>query len=250
MNNSELRSIPISWLIFQSRRPRRPSRSETAAATSRTLFKYPQLIDYYIKFKEDHGQAAASMSHQRVLETEEQFVVLLGNFIERLNRDTLFYATAGDTLDEAVKRVLFLKDVIENKDGYKIFYLKGRPIKRESDIHIMFKLTWFATESDVTPEANAGRGPVDFKVSRGAADKTLVEFKLASNSKLKQNLEKQVEIYERAHDTDKAIKVILFFSEEEEVKVNKILNELGLGNERYIVLIDCRDDNKPSASRA
>jgi prolyl-tRNA synthetase len=77
-----------------------------------------------------------------------------------------------------------------------------------------------------------------------------VEFKLASNSKLAQNLAKQVEIYKKAHDTDKAIKVILFFSVEEEARARKIIADLGLSSEKYIVLIDARSDNKLSASRA
>ena len=97
----------------------------------------------------------------------------------------------------------------------------------------MFRLTWCASESDVSPETNAGRGPVDFKISRGASDKTLVEFKLASNPKLEQNLANQVEIYKQAHDTDKAIKVIMFFSLEEETRVNRVLRNLKLDKEKY-----------------
>ena len=54
-----------------------------------------------------------------------------------------------------------------------------------------------ATEYDVNREVNNGRGPVDFKVSKGSKDTTLVEFKLASNTKLKKNLENQVEIYKK-----------------------------------------------------
>lgn len=146
--------------------------------------------------------------------------------------------------------MLFLQNVIENKDGYRIFYVKGQPIKREADLQIMFRLTWFASPSDVSRESNEGRGSVDFKASRGAHDKTLVEFKLASNSKLAQNLAKQVEIYKKAHDTDKVIKVILFFSAEEETKTRKILSDLGLAGEKYVVLIDARRDNKVSASKA
>jgi hypothetical protein len=89
---------------------------------------------------------------------------------------------------------------------------------------------------------------VDFKISLGSADKTLVEFKLASNSKLAQNLQNQVEVYKKAHDTNKAIKVILYFTLEERQKVDKILKDLGLENETYVVLIDARNDNKESAS--
>jgi len=73
---------------------------------------------------------------------------------------------------------------------------------------------------------------------------------LATNTKLAQNLQNQVEIYKKAHDTDKAIKVILFFSAEEELRVKKILKLLGLSDEKYIVLIDARKDNKVSASKA
>lgn len=50
---------------------------------------------------------------------------------------------------------------------------------------------------DVNREVNNGRGPVDFKISKGSKDTTLVEFKLASNSKLKNNLAKQVDIYKK-----------------------------------------------------
>jgi transposase len=86
------------------------------------------------------------------------------------------------------------------------------------------------------------------KAYKGAFDKTLVEFKLASNSKLRQNLTNQVEIYKKAHDTEKSIKAILFFSKKEEEKVKNILVDLGISNEKYVVLIDARKDNKLSAS--
>jgi hypothetical protein len=111
-------------------------------------------------------------------------------------------------------------------------------------------LTWFASPSDVTREANDGRGPVDVKISRGAADKTLVEFKLASNSHLRRNLERQAEIYQRASDADRAIKVIFFFTDAERRKVVSILEDLKIADSPDIVLIDARSDNKPSGSRA
>jgi hypothetical protein len=125
------------------------------------------------------------------------------------------------------------------------------PIRREVDLQLFFRLTWFATPSDVNREVNNGRGPVDYKVSRGSKDATLVEFKLASNSQLQRNLEKQVPIYEKASDpTNPSIKVILYFTESELRKVQDILNNLKLIDNPNIVLIDARNDNKPSASKA
>jgi len=227
-----------------------PRKTDIAKAVIAVIKKYPELLDYYIKYKEEHGNEAQSISEERVKEVYSLFVAELSNFIHKLGTDTQFYKKSGDTLSESYERVLFLKNVIENKDGYRIFYYKGTAIKRESDVHVMFRLTWGASPSAVSREANEGRGPVDFVISRGAKDKTLVEFKLASNTKLAQNLEKQVDIYKKAHETDKSIKVIIFFSAEEEEKVKKILKDLGLSKEKYIVLIDARNDNKISASKA
>ena len=45
-----------------------------------------------------------------------------------------------------------------------------------------------------------------------------------------------------------AFKVILFFSESELNKVEKVLSELNLTNDSDIILIDARKDNKISAS--
>jgi hypothetical protein len=62
---------------------------------------------------------------------------------------------------------------------------------------------------------NDGRGPADYKVSRGSGDKTIVEMKLAKNTHLGRNLEKQAEIYQKASDAKSAIKAIIYFTEEE-----------------------------------
>ena len=85
-------------------------------------------------------------------------------------------------------------------------------MSRERDVQILFRLTWHYTLSDVSREVDDGRGSTDFKVSRGAADKTLVEFKLASNSQLKRNLLNQLDIYKKASDAEAGYKVIIYFT--------------------------------------
>ncbi len=148
------------------------------------------------------------------------------------------------------KELMYLKDAIENKGCHRLFYVAGQPVKREADLQIMYRLVWVGTPSDVTTEANDGRGPADFKISRGARDKTIIELKLASNSQLRNNLQKQAEIYMRASDASHSLKGILYFTREDELKVAKILKELKLENDESIVLIDARSDNKPSGSKA
>lgn len=114
----------------------------------------------------------------------------------------------------------------------------------------MFRLTWCATAFDVNAEVDNGRGPVDYKISMGKANAGLVEFKLASNTSLEKNLRNQVAIYEEASNTNRSLKVILYFSDSELDKVLRILNNLGLVRNPNIILIDANSDNKPSASKA
>ncbi|WP_338532719.1 hypothetical protein RBB83_19485 [Paenibacillus peoriae] len=161
---------------------------------------------------------------------------------------TEFYKSDIRTPDLTRQRIEYLKYVIENNDGYKLFYHNGVEVADEDKIQLLFKFVWFETEADVNREVNNGRGSVDYKVSKGASDSTLVEFKLARNSKLKSNLRNQVGIYEKANGTGKSFKVILYFSQAEHKKVNEILKELSLENDTSIYLIDARRDNKPSAS--
>ena len=126
-----------------------------------------------------------------------------------------------------------------------ISQLSGSPICK-----VLYRLVWFGTTSDVSTEVNDGRGPADFKISRGAKDKTIVEMKLAKNTHLKRNLQKQAEIYKKASSAQHAIKAILIFTEQEEERVQEVLQELGMLNNPDIILIDARADNKPSGSKA
>jgi hypothetical protein len=48
----------------------------------------------------------------------------------------------------------------------------------------------------------------------------------------------------------RAIKVIMFFTADEEERVATIFGELGLSGSKDVVLIDARRDNKPSGSKA
>ncbi|MCM7487891.1 hypothetical protein [Enterobacter kobei] len=229
--------------------PDKPKKKDYEDAARLAIKKHPEFIDYFIKYKEDHSYEAHKQSDLKVSEIEDIFIELVQGLAEKINAESDFYHSKFNTLDESFKRVNYLKQVIENNDGYKIFYLKGSPIKREADLQLLFRLTWFATPSDVNSEVNNGRGPVDYKISRGNKDKTLVEFKLASNSQLKRNLANQVEIYEKANETHNSIKVILYFTDTELNAVYKILKELKLKEGKNLVLIDARP-NKLSASKA
>lgn len=207
------------------------------------------MLDYYIKIKEEDKDEAKDVSTNIVSKADRMFIRNIQQLISVLHSDTTFYdEVAIGSYEASKRRVEFLRHIIEDCDGYKLFYdNNGKPVKKEKDLQLLFKLTWFGTAFDVNAEANNGRGPVDFKVSYGAFDKTLVEFKLAKNTKQKQNLMNQVGIYERANDTNQSMKVILYFSKQELLSVQRTLKQLHLENNENIILIDACN-NKVSAS--
>jgi hypothetical protein len=75
-------------------------------------------------------------------------------------------------------------------------------------------------------------------------------MKLAKNTALERNLVKQLPIYQAASDAEHGIKAIIYFSAQEQVRAEGILDKLGLLGHKDIILIDARDDNKPSGSKA
>ncbi len=249
--SDQLRAEINAYFYAQIPKEKKPTAEDRAAAAGSTLMRLPELIDYYIRMKEDAGDEAISVSGEKVSESERLYVEQFGEIAQLLGQETPFYRVPGNTKEETRQKIAFLKDVIENKGGHALFYDgKGQAIEREQDIQIMFRLVWSGTPSDVSREVNDGRGPADFKISRGSRDKTLVEFKLASNSQLKRNLQKQLEVYRAASDVQAGYKVIVFFSEQQLTRVTDILEDRGMSADGNVVLIDARRENKPSGSRA
>ena len=229
--------------------PKKAKVKEEREAQFRTVQQFPQLIDYYIKFKEEHGDDAENVSSKKVAFSRQLYVEQFKDLIELLRSRSRFYGVSGNTYEEAHQRLAYFKDVIENKGGHRFFWINQEPLHREDDVHILYRMTWYATEADVSAEVNDGRGPADFKISKGR-DKSIVEFKLAKNKSLERNLEKQTEVYKRASDAQHGIKAIVYFDRYEQQKVQRILKKLKLTDNPDVVLIDARRDNKPSGSKA
>jgi hypothetical protein len=121
--NDSLRALINNY--FRQQLPKKPNEQEIMGAKARTIQQYPQIIEYYIREKEEDGSQAESISKRKVRETELFFIDRVKSLSQILLADTSFYATSGDTYAEARQRVEFLKDVIENKDGYRFFWLDG-----------------------------------------------------------------------------------------------------------------------------
>lgn len=245
LENSSLRTSINEY--FRSHLPQKPKKKDKEYAFVKTIEKFPDLIDYYIKLKEGKKSEAKSVSIAKINELKENLVDVLTPLCELLNEHSEFYDLKSNSYQESLKRAIYLKDVIENNDGYRIFYDGTKPIAKEDTIQRIFKLTWYATPYDVNAEVNNGRGPADYKVSFGSGDSTIVEFKLAKSSSLKRNLENQTDIYKAASKAANDISVILCYDNQDILKVNKILKELKKEKHENIIIIDAR--KKTSASK-
>ena len=108
----------------------------------------------------------------------------------------------------------YFKNFIENNKGYELlFEEKTKKPRKELSSQLLFfaiSQTYCETHNlDISPETNSGRGPVDFKISRGSKEKILVEMKLTTNSKLVHGFTTQIKEYAKAERTNKLILLVI-----------------------------------------
>lgn len=241
--NEQLRAEINQYIHSHLAGIEKPKRKDKAEAAASAIRRYPVLLDYYIKRKEDLWESAVRLSSDGISATQEWFNDATHQIASEVSK-------SPDTYQDTLDRSLFFKDCIENKDVYKVFYDKAGNVRiHEQEIQLLYRLVFHSTSNSVDREVNNGRWPVDYSISMWARDKTLVEIKLASNSKLRTNLEKQLAVYQVANNTEKGLYVVVYFTEEQEKKVKSIVAELKLVINKDIILIDARKDNKPSASK-
>lgn len=251
--NEQLRQQVSNYfrqVLPRPRKRRRIKKREHDAAVLATIKQFPELIDYYIRNKEDRGGEAKKLAGIKIGHSDQLYVRQVQQLRTVLQDSTDFYKTGAGSYEAARQRALFLKDAIENKGCHKIFYVNGQPIERELDLQILYRLTWYGTSYDVSREVNDGRGPADYKISKGARDKSLVEMKLASNSSLERNLKNQTIVYQKASDATKSVTIIICWSANDQRNVQRILKTLRREGDASIVVIDARLDGKPSGSKA
>jgi hypothetical protein len=240
----------------KQRRNRRSVRENTIRKIEKDAFKeivreYPELYDYYIKLREADTEEIQTQCLQELNKQLERLLLsskrLIGIFLEK---DYVIEESLS-AREEAKKRLAFFKHIIEECDGYKNLYAKGERIAKENDLQRLFRFVWYATNYKIDAESNNGRGQADFIISMGQQNQNIIEFKLASNSTLN-HVFTQVKIYEAANCAEGSLIAIFYFSESEYLSARQVVINAGYKDmiDDSIYLIDCRNDNKNSASTA
>ncbi len=105
------------------------------------------------------------------------------------------------------------KDLIENNALYTLLYDQAnRPKKEEAAQKLFFGIADSYCEAnnlDLSREPNAGRGSVDFKISKGYQSRVIVETKLTTNPHLQHGFETQIGEYQKAEKSRHSIYLVI-----------------------------------------
>jgi hypothetical protein len=163
----------------------------------------------------------------------------------------------ADTISEVVTTICeHFRRLVEDNGMFVAFYNDSGNRRHERFAQLLFFAVadayCAANNLDLNREPNAGRGPVDFKVSRGYEARVNVEVKYSSNNKLLAGFTKQLEIYNRAERTQHSIYLVIRTTEST-ATIDRLLKirseELDKGNRvPNIIVVDGR--HRSSASKA
>ncbi|RYF42808.1 MAG: hypothetical protein EOO38_19365 [Cytophagaceae bacterium] len=191
----------------------------------------------------------------------------LGEFVWRTFADRLIMQhpfpiqrpivnNAASTIDIVDKIVSQFQHLVENRDLWREFHTENGQPRVEKAAQRLFYMTALsyceANNLDITPEADTGRGPVDFKFSTGANDRVLVELKLSKNRKMLQGYTKQIQIYNSAEKAVASKYIVLdvggMGKRFHQVEAARLAQIAALGSAPELILIDAKI--RASASKA
>jgi hypothetical protein len=118
-------------------------------------------------------------------------------------------AGVAAVVEKIIEQFRFL---IEDRRLSEELYHEGGPRPEKAAQRLFFAVAYAyckANNLDITPEADTGNGPVDFKVSTGFTGRVLVEVKLSTNGKVVAGYSRQLETYKGAEETTHGFYVLL-----------------------------------------
>ena len=118
-----------------------------------------------------------------------------------------------DDIAEIVGQIILqFQFLIEKRRLSEDLYHDGHPRPEKAAQRLFFAVAYAyckANNLDLTPEADTGNGPVDFKMSSGFNGRVLVEIKLSTNSKVVAGYTRQLQTYEQAEETTRGFYVVI-----------------------------------------
>ncbi|MFC8796895.1 hypothetical protein ACFT2C_04130 [Promicromonospora sp. NPDC057138] len=151
------------------------------------------------------------------------------------------------------------KHAVEHTDLWRALWAGNNP-QKENVIQAIAGAMWTeacrTADVDISQEVNRGRGPVDFKFSKGWQDRALLEVKVIRSSRFFQGAETQLPQYLKTEQLDHGVYLCVGhydedFAEPRIKRVKETIAQIEHDKRRRIklVLVDARKETKTSASK-
>lgn len=187
---------------------------------------------------------------------EEQIDYLLERICRRIEKQGITWKSSLkkesiDSLKASMEILDYFKSWVENNKGWYVIQdanSRNREKIAQRVIHLSGLCYIRVNDLDMSCEPDEGRGPVDFKVSRGQ-DITIIEVKLSSNPDYRHGYEEQIEEYGKAENTDKMVYVLIDLGNSGRVNTIQKLHKENIEQGKKtpeIIIIDAKE--KDSAS--
>lgn len=169
----------------------------------------------------------------------------------------LAFRTTGEFRDFVRNLVRAYQTYIEDNGGWRLLWNDNGKPKSEEATQLTFlgivKHYCAANEVSIAKESDLGRGPSDFTFAQGHTQRTLIETKLAKNTRFWHGLERQLPTYMQAEGIDHGMFVVILLTEQDQRRVHDIQSvaqrvSRQTGYEIDVFVVDATT-GKPSASR-
>lgn len=217
--------------------------------------KHAEVRQDYLLFREKHP--TQPYNQEKDPQGLVQWYSATGDYVE--NKPLHFLIKSNNDFFEVIEKTVeeYRHFIEENGGWYLLWNNDSKKPKHERAAQLTFlgiaKHYCAANDIDLTREAEVGRGPVDFKVSRGHQLRALLEVKLARNSRFWNGLRNQLPTYQKAEKIQVGYFIVIVFDKKDREKIRGIEDILEEVKKKTkydikVVVIDAGNDH-PSASK-
>lgn len=187
-----------------------PTISEKKEALKSAAMESFNSFDHFVKAVKDnvvsYDPKKDSLAYYKIRE-------ILKSDLQQFKQETSFDINSNPEAlySFVIEVVKHFQHHVENGNLWEELWVENKPKKERASQLIFFALAdcfCIANNVDVSPEANMGGGPIDFKFSKGYNARVLVELKLSKGT-VRHGYEKQLEIYKNASRTNYGVFVII-----------------------------------------
>lgn len=212
---------------------------------------HPDSVVLYLRELEDSPKEPYPVSEDpKMLVNQKDYGIQIMDLISKP-----FVPESRDQFEKFVNSIAYwYQHGIEHQDSWYLLWDKARG-RNERAAQVLFRNVAVnycrAANVDLTGEANAGQGPVDFKFSAGWGSRALIEVKLVRSSKFWDGILAQQPRYQLAEGVEYGVFLAIAYTDEELAIKGKLDRAAEISSRRHGVkihpiLVDAR--KKESAS--